>query len=325
MNRLAALVGVDGPQWLALTRIYLVMDFRRGGGARKAGSKSTHNSSMPVVAMVFGALINSLLITLLVLLIRDPLTAAVVMVTMGGATTSMLLMVDFAGSVIASEDYWVLAPRPVSSRTYFAARLSAVLAYIISFSLVLSLAPALTFLFARGLGVAGFVGAVGATVLASVAGAGLVIAVYTSLVTRVSASRLVPVISLVHLSGSMMAMAGFLVVVRGFDDPNFRDVAISSLDWYRYVPATWFAALVPALAGNGGTWEPAAAAGAVVLTGLLLWLACGQISLDSAARLTEAAERQHESHIATCARSDSRVPGRRSLRSRNADPGPVSA
>ena len=90
----------------------------------------------------------------------------------------------------------MLAPRPVSSRTYFAARLAAVLAYIISFSLVLSLAPALTFLFGRGLGVGGFAGAVGATVLASVAGAGLVIAVYTSLVTRVSARRLVPVVSL---------------------------------------------------------------------------------------------------------------------------------
>ena len=289
MTRLAALAGIDATQWWALTRTYLLMDLRRGGGARKTRSSRTHQSPVSVAAMIVGALVNSLMISLLVYLIRDPLTAAIVMVTMAGATTSMLLMVDFAGSVIASEDYWVLAPRPVSSRTYFAARLAAVLAYIVSFALMLALAPAVMFLFAHGLGVGGFLGAIGATVLSSVAGAGLVIAAYTSLLTRVSASRLVPVITLVHLSGSMMAMAGFLLVVRGFDDPGFRDVSIANVRWLWYLPPAWFAALVPTLAGTGGAAEAAAASGAVVLTLVLLWLACGRISLDSASQLTEAA------------------------------------
>lgn len=288
MNRLAALAGIDGTQWWALTRTYLLMDIRRGGGARNAGSTSTHQSARPAAALLVGGLVNSAMITLLVFLIRDPLTAAVMMVTMGGATTSMLLMVDFAGSVIAAEDYWVLAPRPVSSRTYFAARLSAVLAYIISFALVLSLVPALMFLVAHGLGPGGFFGAIGANVLSSVAGAALVIAVYTSLMTRVSVSRLVPVISLVHLSASMMAMAGILLVMKGFQDPNFRDLSIARLDGFWYVPATWFGALVPALAGTGSQAELAASAGAVLVTIVLLWLACGRISLDSASRLTEA-------------------------------------
>jgi hypothetical protein len=291
MSRLAALAGIDAGQWLALTRTYLLMDFRRGGGARRTASGSTHGSPVPAAAMVAGAFVNSLMISLLVYLIRDPLTAAVVMVSMGGATTSMLLMVDFAGSVLAAEDYWVLAPRPVSSRTYFAARLAAVLAYITAFSLVMSLAPALVFLLAHGMGFGGFTGAIAATVLSSVAGAGLVIAAYTSLVTRVSASRLVPVISLVHLCGSMMAMTGFMLVMRGLDDPNFRDVSISDLYWFWYLPAAWFAALVPTLAGTGGAAELAAAAGALASTVVLLSLACGRISLDSAARLTEASSR----------------------------------
>ena len=120
------------------------------------------------------------------------------MVTLGGATTSMLLMVDFAGSVMASEDYWALAPRPVSSRTYFAARLSAVLPTSSVFRWCSHshrhCVSVRAWPWFRRLCRCG-----GATVLASVAGAGLVIAVLTSLVTRVSASRLVPVISFVHL------------------------------------------------------------------------------------------------------------------------------
>lgn len=288
MNRLAALAGIDPTQWLALTRIYLVMDFRRGGGAANAESKHRRQPPAAAVAIAAGALINSLVIALLVYLIRDPLTAAVVMVSMGGATTSMLLIVDFAGSVIAAEDYWVLAPRPVSSRTYFAARLTAVLTYIIGFSAVLSVAPAIVFLLAHGLGAGGFAGAIGATIFSSVAGAALVIAVYTSVVTRVPPARLVPIISLVHLSGSMMVMFGFLSVFRGFEDPNFRDLSISRVEGFWFLPPTWFAALVPTLAGTGGAAAATAATAAVLLTIVLLWFACGWISLDSAARLTDA-------------------------------------
>ena len=289
MNRPAAFAGVDARQWWALTRTYLLMDVRRAGGAREAGSNKARRSALPVAALAAGALVNSAMIALLVFLIRDPLTAAIVMVTMGGATTSMLLMVDFAGSVIAAEDYWVLAPRPVSSRTYFAARLAAVLVYIVGFAVIVAGAPALVFLVAHDLGFEGVMGALIANVLSSTAGAGLVIAVYTAVLTRVSAGRLVPLISLVHLSASTLAMSGFLVVMNGFDNPAMRDISVAQLPWLWLMPPAWFGALVPALAGIGGTAEVTAAAGAVLLTVVMVGLACGQISLDSASRLGDAA------------------------------------
>lgn len=289
MNRLTSLVGVDSRQWWALTRTYLLMDLRRAGGARKHGSIDTRQSAVPLMALVVGGLINSVMISLLVYLLPDHLTAAIVMVTIGGATTSMLLLVDFAGSVIAVEDYWVLAPRPVSSRTYFAARLSAVLVYIVGFSTLLSTAPALMFLFAHDLGVGGLFGAVAGNVLSSIAGAGFVIAVFTALITRVSATRLIPLISLVQLLASTTAMTGLLVVMKGFEDPAFIDVSLAGRSWLWYLPPAWFAALVPTLAGVGGASEITAAAGAVLLTVGLVSLACGQISLDTAARLSDAA------------------------------------
>jgi hypothetical protein len=305
MTRLLAAAGIDALQWRVLTLAYLRMDLRRGGGAVRKGSRQQGASAMPLAGLLIGALMNSVLVTLLVFLIRDPLTAAVAMVVMASMTVSMLLLVDFSGSVVAAEDYWIIAPRPVSSRTYFAARLSAVLVYVIGFALALSFVPALVFLGWHQLGAGGFAGAIAATVLAAVAGAALIIAAYTWLIARVSPSHLVGVMSGVHLSASILSMSGFLAVMKGFDDPRIREFSIAELQWIWYVPATWFAAIVPALSGIGGGREALAAAGALFLTVVLLSVAGGRISLDFASRLSEAAT----STPARTRRALARIPG----------------
>jgi hypothetical protein len=289
MTRLLAAAGIDGVQWRALTLAYLRMDLRRSGGAVRKQSQQKGASALPLAGLLIGALLNSVLISLLVFLIRDPLTAAVAMVVMASMTVSMLLLVDFSGSVMSAEDYWVIAPRPVTSRTYFAARLSAVLAYVVGFALALSFVPALAFLGWHRLGVGGFVGAIAATVLAAIAGAALIIAAYAWLIARVPPSRLVGVMSGVHLLASALSMSGFLVVIKGFEDPRIRDFSIADLEWIWYVPTTWFAAIVPAVSGIGDSREVLAAAVAVILTPILLSLAGGRMSLEFAARLSEAA------------------------------------
>ena len=57
----------------------------------------------------------------------------------------MLLLVDSPGVVISPEDYVILGHRPVGSRTYFAARLTAVGVYVGAISLVIALVPALVY------------------------------------------------------------------------------------------------------------------------------------------------------------------------------------
>jgi hypothetical protein len=305
MNRLLALAGIDAIQWFALTRIYLLMDFRRSGGATRTGSAGGQASPRPIVAMLVGAVLNSVMIALIVFLVRDPLTAAVGMVSMAAITISLLLLVDFAGSVVAAEDYWVLAPRPVSSRTYFAARLAAVLAYVTVFALVMSLVPAFVFLAWHRLGPGAFVGAIAATVLSSIAGAAVVIGIYTTLMAHVRPGRLVAVMSGVHLFASMLSMSGFLFVMKGFEDARIRDLSVGDFDWFWYIPTTWFAAIVPALAGTGGVRETLAAAGATVMTFAVVPLACGRLSLDMALQISEATG----SVPSTRGRALERIPG----------------
>ncbi|HVL66622.1 MAG TPA: hypothetical protein VM364_05090 [Vicinamibacterales bacterium] len=288
MRRLFALAGIDAAQWAALTRTYLVMDLRRSGGPKPAGSRGDSASALPLAGLLIGAFMNSIVIALLVFLVRDTLTAAAGMVAMAGMTISMLLLVDFAGSVVSAEDYWVVAPRPVTSRTYFAARLAAVLVYVAAFAVLMSIVPAFVFTIRHGLGAGAFVGAIVATVASGLAGTGLVIGVYTRLIARVPPDRLVRVMSAVHLAASGLSMAGFLVVMKGFEDARIRDFSIGDLGWIWYVPATWYAAIVPAFAGAGGAREVTAALAALVVTAAVLGGAAGRISLEFALRLSEA-------------------------------------
>lgn len=306
MTRLLASVGIDAAQWRALTRAYLVMDMRRAGGPKKQDSGRQRASAVPHVGLLVGAVMNSVSIALLVFVLRDPFTASVAMVAMSGVTIAMLLLVDFTGSVMSSDDYWVVAPRPVSSRTYFAARLAAVLAYVISFAAVMSFIPALVFLAWHRLGIGAFVGAISATVLTGVAGAAVIIGVYTYLLAHLPPSRLVRLMSVVHLLASTVSMAGFLFVIKALDSARISDYSISSVEWIWYVPVSWFAAIVPALAGLGGWREASAAAAAVAMTPLLLSLACGRLSLEFASKLSEASS---QSSLSAARRRVDRVPG----------------
>ena len=288
MTRLFALVGIDRAQWAALTRTYLSMDFRRGGGLHQTGGDDTGRLLVRFGAVVSGALLQSALLGMIVGLLRDPFTGAAMMTAMAGGTVAMLLLADFTGSVVAAEDYWIIAPRPVSSRTYFAARLSAVLAYVGVFALLMALAPALVFAVWHRLGFGSFVGTIAAVVLASFAGTGVIIGLYTQLIARIPAARLVPVISGAHLMLAITSLAGFLFVMRGFDDPRLRELSLTELEWLWYVPTTWFAAMIPALSGTGDARTVIAAAGAAALTLVVLVLACGNLGMEFAARLAEA-------------------------------------
>src|SRR3954468_12997700 len=72
----------------------------------------------------------------------DALMAASLLTTYGAANTMMLLLVDFTGVVLSPDDYGILGPRPIGSRTYFAARLAAVAVYVGAISVVIASVPA---------------------------------------------------------------------------------------------------------------------------------------------------------------------------------------
>jgi len=289
MDRLLGALGVDAGQWRALTRAYLLMDLRKGGGVQPSDPKRRRWSpDLPYAGLVIGSLLNSIIIAILVFVLEDPFTATVLMVTMAAMNSAMLLLVDFTGFVVSTHDYWIVGPRPVASRTYFAARIAAVLVYVSTAAVVMSLAPSVMLFFWHPVGITGALAAIVATVLCCVAAAAGVITLYTFLVAQVHPRRLGRALSSLQLASSTLSLAGFYLVIRSINGVAVRQVSIADQGWIWLVPVSWFASIVTTVIGAGGAREHAAAVAAVILTVAVLALAAGRLSFEFAERLSAA-------------------------------------
>jgi hypothetical protein len=233
-------------------------------------------------------MLNSIIIAVLVFVLEDPFTAVVLMVTMAAMNSAMLLLVDFTGFVVSTHDYWIVGPRPVGSRTYFAARITAVLVYVSTAALAMSLAPATMLFVWHPVGIIGALAAILSTVLCCIAAAGSVITVYTFLVAQVHPRRLGRALSSLQLASSAVSLTGFYLVIRSINGVTVRQVSIADQAWIWFVPVSWFASIEPTLAGTGGVREHLATLAALALTVTALALAAGRLSLEFAERLSAA-------------------------------------
>src|SRR5206468_11146967 len=127
LDRLIRGFGVDPIQWRSLVMVYLRMDFRATGGATTQQATG-RKRGYPLFGIALVTGMGGALFAILAVRVPDILISASLLTTYGAINTVMVLLVDFTGLVVSPDDYAVLGHRPVSSRTYFAARLTAILA-----------------------------------------------------------------------------------------------------------------------------------------------------------------------------------------------------
>jgi hypothetical protein len=282
-DRFARALGIDARQWRALVATYIRMDFRaRGGPVRQGGRSERRMPQLAGIALV--GIIAGASFAVVAAVTPDVLLSASLLTTYAAATTMMMLLVDFTGVVLAPEDYAILAPRPVGSRTYFAARLAAVGVYVGTLSLANGLIPALVYGFKAG--VLAAPAALAAVLLCDLSTTVLVISGYITLLRWVHPSRLKRATTYVQLAGATMFYFVYYLASTGFRRA-FLDRSFETLPWLWAVPSTWFAAIVRVAAGNasGATWTAALAA--LAIAAACVPLAAGRLSLDYARQIGE--------------------------------------
>ena len=286
LDRIVRRLGIDPIQWRALVTTYLKMDFRAGGGAapsRGQGKARGH----PLRGMALLTAMGGGMFAILAMRIPDVLISATLLTSYGAINTIMLLLVDFTALVVSPDDYAILGSRPVSSRTYFAARLTSILVYIATLSAMLALFPALGYTFWWHLGAAGFAATVAAVLLCNTAATVLVIAAYVVLLGVVHPARLRRAFSYFQLVSMMGFYGAYYLSMQGFRNSVLFELSFSERPWMWANPASWFAALIRLPAGDspGAVWLAAVAA--VSLTIACVPLAAGRLSLEYAERLGE--------------------------------------
>ena len=284
IDRALTALGVDAAQWRALARVYIVMDFRSAGGAARP-DRAARSGPSPLVGLLVVSGIASVAFAVVAASMDDVLMSASLLTTYAGATTMMLLLVDFTGVVVSPDDYGILGPRPVGSRTYFAARLAAVGVYVGAVSVVMALFPAIAY--ALRIGPLAGLATVAAVLACDLTTAVLVISSYVALLRHVHPARLRRATSYLQLVAAMLFYVMYYLATEAFRTAFLDQIGFGGAPWLWAIPSTWFAAIV-AVAGGGataGAWIAAAAALAVLAASVPL--AAGRLSLDYARRLGE--------------------------------------
>jgi hypothetical protein len=124
VRRLFARGGVDFDQWAAVSKTLLRADFRPAGAATDAMSMRTV-SGLLLMAVVYGLFgIGAAAMTLLN---DDVLLTGMIALSYLSLLVVTSVVTDHASAIVSTTDYAILGSRPVTSRTFFAIRLTNIL------------------------------------------------------------------------------------------------------------------------------------------------------------------------------------------------------
>ena len=286
MRALIERFGADYEQWRALTRAALKVDMRR---ARVATMSSRRAKSNPFTGQIifYGAV--GLVFAGVTVLIVDTFLAATLITTYAMFMVGVLVLLDYYTVVTSPDDYTVLGFQPISSQTFFLARLTNLLIYAMAVSSLIAGPSALALLFREHMQ-----GAVAAAVMLSAwlgcaATALAMVLLYGSLVRRVPARRMTRALSYLQLSVSFLLYGGYMILPQYLQRMGIAHLKLARTWTLLLFPPAWYASLVDVARA-----QFSASALLFVMTGfaalvLLARTASGKISLDFAEKLAQMA------------------------------------
>jgi hypothetical protein len=282
MRRLLTAWGVDYDQWRALIRVALKLDFRKGMVGAGRIARRTRGIGVYVMQFIFYSMIGGFM-AFAVAWIPDPFLSAIITLTLLLFMVATAVLIDHNSAITSPDDYGILAFHPVSSRTYFAARLANVFVYTLAMATVLGYLPAIAFFVRHGAAVglaalfAMYGGAIGVTLTVMLA--------YAWMLRVVGPRRLRSALSWLQLVISMFVYGGYILVTRSVSKSVLETLTLPRTPWLFVYPATWFASWVELATGLTGPAVLGPAAASLLLLGALALGTRGRLSLEYAERL----------------------------------------
>ena len=210
--------------------------------------------------------------------------AGLLTLSMVGMLVAMAVILDFQSVVISPKDYPILAHQPVSSRTYFAAKLTTVLLYVGGIGALTGGPATLAYLLKFGPLVA-------AACVAALAGAIVwitlaMIFIYAAMLHLFRPDRLRRVLSYVQVVFTTGVFATPFIFFELADTMDWLgDIDIDQWPAAILLPPGWFASLLPLAAGSWSVTGVLAVLMAALTTAALIRYGGGRLSLSYAERL----------------------------------------
>jgi ABC-2 type transport system permease protein len=292
-------VDIDYSQWRALVKSSLKLDFRVGGMSSLIGNRTSRSSYSHLVWVVVFYLFTGLFFGIFVLLNKDVFLTSVIFATYVMFMTGSVVLIEYNSVVISPDDYDVLGYRPISSRTFFAARLANVFFYVGLITTAMVLLPASAYFFTLGFRPSLGVAALAAFYAASFTTALVLVLAYTTILTYVHPNRLRRFLSYVQLSTSFVIYGSYFLVPRLMElDTEALRLSVAQRTWLVALPPVWFASYLQLALGNLQleVWGPVLAS--LVLGIVLLGFSGRHLSIHYSRRLGELAARTEEGRVA---------------------------
>ena len=282
MRTIATAAGVDFDQWKALTRVALKLDLRGAAIGRSGFSRAAAGIGLLIAQGLFYFVLGAIL-GVFVWTNRDLFLTGTVLLTYTLFMVGTTVLLDHNSALTSPTDYHVLGFRPVSSRTYFAAKLANVLVYTTAMTTVVCLLPVLALFLRYGIlvGLAGLVACYTCSMTAALA----ILAGYARLMRIAGADALKRALSYVQLAMSFFIYGGYMLMSRVISQAALTTFALPKTTWLLLYPATWFASYLEIAAGRAGFFEAIAAGLSVTVMVALAAGLGGRLSLEYSERL----------------------------------------
>ena len=124
--------GVDFDQFIIILRVKLMMDNRRNASGLMRGIKiQKENNTVFATTLVMMVLVGVFL-SFLIFIASNELISLSIFHGVIMFIVSLMLISDFSSTLLDTTDNMVIMPRPVSSRTFFAARMTHIILYVLA-------------------------------------------------------------------------------------------------------------------------------------------------------------------------------------------------
>ena len=154
----------------------------------------------------------------------------------------LTLISDFSSVLLDTSDNTIVLPRPISPKTFYAARTTHILLYIGQISLALSMFPIIVTFFVYGIVVG--ITVILTSILTIVLSVSLTNGFYLLLMRLTSEERLKTIINYFQIGMTIFIMGGYQILPRLLGLQNFKNI-VNDLHWWSiFIPPMWMAGTI---------------------------------------------------------------------------------
>ncbi len=265
MRGLFSAAGIDFDQWRALTIVAIKNDFRGSSLTQRQTSREVKVA----IALIFQAIFYTMfggVIAYLVWASRDLWLAGTIASSYIAFLVGTAVVLDHNSVISSPTDYGVLGFRPVSSRTYFAVKLTNILVYTLALTTVAAWVPMLVASARHGLSIGA---ALGLDIYATSMATTLAIALgYATVLRAVGPDAIERMLSYVQMIMSFAVYGGQFLISGFLSQAAPGTWRMPASSFFLLYPGTWFGSYLEI--ASGGTSVASLACAAVSGVAILL-------------------------------------------------------